>query len=34
VTGGLLTALAGAVVFAKSRLVRDYQPPEAALPSG
>ncbi len=27
VTGGLATMLAGAVVFAKSRLVRDYQPP-------
>ena len=28
VTGGLATVLAGAVVFARSRLVRDYQPPD------
>ena len=28
VTGGLMTMLAGAIVLAKSQLVRDYQPPE------
>jgi MFS family permease len=34
VTGGLATMLAGALVLARSRLVRDYQPPAGDTPSG